>query len=1575
MKQTKKVISIILAVLMVLTTVPTAVWAATVNSKEDSALAYITQVMELYENKMDGTVYTNMANAYNAYVEANRAYDAYVYGDAKVNLDLYASNLQTAMSNMTEFKDPVANATVVSRDTDTAINSNYATNLIYAEKQSVLADEGSKQNVNIQIVYSANTIALYTGATIRIPVFCFWLYDQTGFSSRKVFALYPTESGASGRPAKPDNANFQLTEAWHGSQNGTGDWNGAWSDGSKIGCYKSTIDLVIESSQNNRNKWNRAANYLTYVGGDTGFSNGLKTVSPSWYGYTGYSSSNNLVDHYMNNVGNIYVIDYKSLATAMAANKSKLNNVENAKQGGLGNVISAYDAAINAANAVTLATPANVSTVANNLYNAGNQITASTFTADNDSYQALRDAIDNTRATYNSTSSDKYTTESWNAFVTAFDNAKAIMADLPSTGYNNANNAKAKADALVDAESKLEVNFVPADVAEMIMIIDDASVAIQYKNYFTASTWAVANFEELIPAAKIAIWGSEASYKDTASIQFTADEQEKVAEWQPILGEGIMQLEINKDAAVSSAKGYSMNSAIAYAATFKAEDYANYSAVSKAVNEANNFYNKITDRNVGAVAAKVNEYRTDVENIIKAINALQPAFSKLANATVANAGSQLKTRGKSRDESNVSTLELSWIRNTDQIFFRTAHDATDFDLGGSTFEWITDNDTNDYDNVLDSINISSSVPEIINLTNKNLTNNDWGLDTATLANYPGGLRMSSGTGTISVKNLHVVAYNGSGDNWYVDRSGVYHNSDDADITDLLSTSEGTAPATGGVISHAGTTTIKGDYILTLPKTTKKSLTASTVPTMTICANSNNLGFLHHYKFYKFTVNAATEGSQYKGYSYGIGAYEQKATVVDISTLMDLFEEVKGLNEYDYTIDSWSAFETALENAKADMDYGHMTAEAITEECVARYKALFNAWKALKAPLTNTSIEEALGGNTQADALASAMGVAYSNNNANEKYTASTYAAFKNAYATAYAKLFNNGEYSDANIRNIANTAENQALVDSYATAVTNAWNALQERVDLSAMKAAIANISIENNKYTVDSLNAVATALNALEYAKLSDNETAELGKADYQAAIDAEVAIINSIPEMLVEGDVSALEAVKDQIKDQVKDPDAWDVKGANDYIDSIIENGLYDDVTIDIFKAPIVGIKYTTDDADEIVTEALTKTGKMVYTVYVDGEVYDTYEYGDSANVKFDATVDIFYAYISKVAGNVKLDKDGKPDSEGKFFTTDKEINFVVKGDTYLTTHKATADTTTHKVTYVNDVTGRIIAVDYVEDGQSVESLPNQPVLPFYTANGYVLDGVAFTATTPINKDITVTAMYAPKVEEKYTVYYTGSNLGYEVEEYERAYNGVVTFYREDAVYWAGFENEDDFNVWLDGSGDIGKREHIMYFGNTYSFRVHENAYVVSLNQEDLEYDIEAGFIDADHVGLIYAKSTTQETNIQTDEKLSIISTYVLPPQYELVEVGLLFAKSFDAELKDIKEADNENVYRLKSTKQTEGNQFVISIVTENIEEGQKMKYAPYVIYRDKETEEEIIYISPDSQKVTFSKTANNA
>lgn len=107
----------------------------------------------------------------------------------------------------------------------------------------------------------------------------------------------------------------------------------------------------------------------------------------------------------------------------------------------------------------------------------------------------------------------------------------------------------------------------------------------------------------------------------------------------------------------------------------------------------------------------------------------------------------------------------------------------------------------------------------------------------------------------------------------------------------------------------------------------------------------------------------------------------------------------------------------------------------------------------------------------------------------------------------------------------------------------------------------------------------------------------------------------------------------------------------------------------------------------------------------------------------------------------------------------TTDDAITFVVKGNTDLTTKKA-SNTQTYKVTYVNGINSIPYAVDYVPAGSSITvgtqygtantyTVPQVAYYDFtnYTANGNV---VASGDTLPINANTVITANYkAPDAE----------------------------------------------------------------------------------------------------------------------------------------------------------------------------------------------------------------------------------
>ena len=94
----KKSIACLIAVLMVVSTMPFTV--ITAQAADTSALL---SAMQSFEAKMDGSVYTNMDTAYNAYVAASKAYDAAYYGgDASVDVSTPATNLNNAVSQMTK---------------------------------------------------------------------------------------------------------------------------------------------------------------------------------------------------------------------------------------------------------------------------------------------------------------------------------------------------------------------------------------------------------------------------------------------------------------------------------------------------------------------------------------------------------------------------------------------------------------------------------------------------------------------------------------------------------------------------------------------------------------------------------------------------------------------------------------------------------------------------------------------------------------------------------------------------------------------------------------------------------------------------------------------------------------------------------------------------------------------------------------------------------------------------------------------------------------------------------------------------------------------------------------------------------------------------------------------------------------------------------------------------------------------------------------------------------------------------------------------------------------------------------
>ena len=221
---TKRTIAVFLSVLMIVTSIP---FIASADAQTDALKGAITA----YETKMDGTVYTNMQAAFDAYAKAKEDLYAYEVG-GKTDLDLAgdADTLNTATAAMTAWTSPKGTATAsfpadTNSDTDASYDG-YAENLLYFGEMSKVeggtdvkpgekyagaaaistheyANEntstGGKHRMTVAMYYPV-AVMLYDGATTPVmPVMAMaHITESNGGSEvvRYVYGLYPAKDAS-----------------------------------------------------------------------------------------------------------------------------------------------------------------------------------------------------------------------------------------------------------------------------------------------------------------------------------------------------------------------------------------------------------------------------------------------------------------------------------------------------------------------------------------------------------------------------------------------------------------------------------------------------------------------------------------------------------------------------------------------------------------------------------------------------------------------------------------------------------------------------------------------------------------------------------------------------------------------------------------------------------------------------------------------------------------------------------------------------------------------------------------------------------------------------------------------------------------------------------------------------------------------------------------------------------------------------------------------------------------------------------------------------------------------------------
>ena len=1601
------------------------------------------EAIELYETKMGGDIFTGMTDAYDAYVTANKVYDAWKYGDGSVTdeqLVTATKNLRKKSVAMKQWSYTGVSGVTPWYAADSGSTSAYADNgvanvLYWAEPENVASN--TYEAVKIDIWAPSRTVLLLDGVkTPAMPIMAFAVKTDVG-KNRYVYNLYPCVSSS-------DNSNstyFRLgtangETAWYG-HNGTSDRAHNWIDdmtsatngrpkGEAGTDASKRLELTSSSTCGTTSgtaRWASFSNVMKFVGSQ---SDATTSYSLNWSRLTGDEASNTTIFSTSNS---IQVINYKMLLDKMN-NATNLNTInvseETFTQGGLRSLLVAYDKATSfSVSDYDYSNSSSVSSIGSKIDEAVTAFNNASVTEDVSGYDALRKAIAAKQVTYRD-GAEGYTEESWAAFAAAYEAAEAIFTNIQTTGYNDGANAKAKADALNAVE--LVTNVDKVDSTNLEIAIDEATVAIANRTIFTNASYSASNISAVVEAAKNAVWGAASNYPNAKFKLDLSDENTAIVEEQfDFVKAAVYALKIDKTTTVSSAGEHSMESAIAEAANYSSEDYGNYTDLASAVSAANSFAVSVTTLTEGCITSKIADYKTKVRAIINAINLLRPAFDKITNGTIGSFTDGVVTEVDSLEDNTNPRWRLYFIRNNNLVVFRTQYEAFNVDLGGATIEWY-DKET-DAAAELDSINIydenDNTVGEVVTHNSTALGNPDpVSIDDAQNT-YPGMLSASTDENSAyTIKNITTVHYDG--DRIGFGMSGESITDTSTILDEILSTTQGSSSdaLTGTVTAKGGKTTLTADFSISIPRESKKTLSATTLPVLTEHTLSSNIGMVYYWK--------RTPFMRYIGYSHNRTGYTQTTYVMNIAPLMELITRARGFEgeENNYQVSAWNAFTAALTAARADMNYGSMTASEIESACQTRYTNLWNAYKTLtESPAaTNTSIHAAIENEN--------IGDVYKADNKDGRWSASRWASFKEAYEAAAGIIATNAKYSDANVRDYG--PSEQTTIDAYATAVTTTYNELityGPRADFTALENAATRSgyeALEDDKYTASSLAAVAQALaDADEFPYLNMTKAQRNAvyseTADIQA-IAAEVTKVENVyASVPVEAvvDATALAAAKTTAIAKIKDPDAY---GNIDEIKALIdETEISENVTL-FGNYKVSGIKYETQEelnaAVETLLAGLTAKAYTITVVDENNAPVDVTFKDENGNTldSTDGTITLDYGtkVIVYAPDEEELDwfysyKSNTSEQASKYYTTDMWVHLTVRGDTTLKVKSAAQATETVKVTYVNALTGKTFAVDYAAKNEAY-SLQEAPILAYYNFLGYSLEADSedyVTAITPaedtivfanyefdtandfftitlgnINGSITTTQYLPEDLEYNDLVEFTvgdgtfgeeGSGIYQTVKKNGSQYkiNGEVYSlpattrnplrYTSDEIYAWVVVKEDDMENWDTYRGEdvqaayLPNVEKVVMYGDTYSFRVCENVYVIPYSESEFDEAVSEGLIEgvsAEEKAAVYASDkvlAVKNDNGET-QKISMIGNFTLPEGGELVEVGMLFKATTDGTVPEadltLGNAGTNGIARMKSSSHTAGNQYVISVNTKkfigtNTTIG--VKYRAYLIYTD--------------------------
>lgn len=1602
-KLSKRILSVLLAALMVVTSLPLIAFAAETDAVTDPDVIAAQDAMEAFGDKLaaEGAAYGNVGPAYTAYVNVQKAIDSYYYGTADVStLRNAVSALETASNKMTTFSGYSVDNSALSNNVWAGDSS---TNYGDYYKNVLWINNGYNPTFENFMTYSDCDMVMQSGTSVTTALAypeAVLLYDGVNTPATSVMAVMQGDGQNVSNAdryvfaiAVTSGNGLDLLQNWKSNDGSTLDhiWNmnndSIFVSKLNTGFNGASADMIADGGWFSTDRYtHRYSNMFTFTG-TMDKNEYVRNINPTVTSYSGSNTSfrNDDIVQAVTGTRQIHVLNATALTSALQENGNKMKSIDlaNYSEGGLTEYITAMDNLAgfdfnsyfdNGNNYNQCATDMkNAVTAANN---------ASTTNNDSDQYANLRSAMDAKMAAYNDGVNQGYTEDSYSNLVAAYENAMNVMDAVSSAGYADSQGAQEAADLLNAVELVTDVDKVDTTALEAAI---DAFEG--YTNIFTSESYAQA--EQTVDTAKTTVWGSVDRYKDEASALDDSEENiATVAAQLAAVENAVKGLRINPDAVVITEYGrYSMNSAIALDAEIDDKTaYYNYATFKTALDAANAYVAQIGNTDFTDFNTQYADYVSHIETLVEAYNALEYSFTRIPDGTLVKSGSLMKMTQLISEDQGYETVDFSYTTNT--ILFRTTHDAATLRYGDAELKFATTYANHDQNSTsIDSISINATAPDIggqrhINSTSGAANPDPPALSDAEKQTYAGCLEYNG----FSLSNLRYAGSNANVASPLITLSDGTHISDlttamNTDLTSILGTTDGGSgnPVPGAVYAKSSDGSTPAEVYITadmnindtgLPQ---QELTADTVPATRAYALTGTY-------FGAVTVWNTQNFLPYAGYNWLTSQANNQqinstVQVIDISYLVDLVNTCNALldDSQMYTESSFAAFASALEAAQENLPYASLTQATILNRCKTRYTNLWNAYQNLEIKTLPVTFNFKAADGTDDSAV---INVQYGK-------TLNDYATEINAIDYPETYVSTDGAYTYTFI-----DWSPAVDLDSPVTAAITyeaTYEGKLNKANFTEYDNAVAQLlgALVDETYTVADLEAVKAAIDAMTYYDMPQEDRDKL-MGDVQASINEETAKLNELRTNLTpaEIDADAAKAAAESAK-AGRDEDVYDLSTLDFTYTSVVNVG----------GEEVIGLTFgTQDELDKVIAEFLNGLSKNVYTVYFNGEPVGTAEYDTAVIIGSDGTFNANVADLDSdaydgedmVAWSYSYSapsRDNVP-TDAKYMLTAKSIGFVVKGDTYLTTELAVSDGEGYVVTFMtND--GKVFDVRYVTDG--TVTVPEAPDYAFYNFEGYE-GGYTANQEIDVTGDMTIVADYVADTSDTFTIISYSSLSDWTAATNQTinsySYNERVDLTSDDAYCW--------LMAYTDGASGYVYEYTLLAYGKNYSFyacRAFEDnveaetyAGIVAVTKSDYEalLEDETSFVydgagnriqatyDVDDGHAIYPNTATVSVMdnvvpIYDSEgkfqKFSMIGTFTLPDDYTIVECGILFSSNQAADL-TVDNVGNDGVARMKSSAYTCGNQFTINVKAPSSGEAVNFKYCSYAIVKDADGELVTLY-----------------